>query len=79
MKKEGRRTLRQVAQFLVVYRVIQLDGVATVGERWRTYDQTLRTHMDACERADRLQNEQAYGRMAYSFRAMHQKLMKEKV
>lgn len=77
MTKQKRRTIRQLAQFLVVYKVARLvDGPRVFGEKWRPYDGTRRTKADACERIAQLEFEhQASLTYVYKFSFLHWKLI----
>ena len=77
MEKTQRRTIRRIAQFQVVYKVARIvDGPRVFGDRWKAFDQTDRTYMDACERADRLEFEhRGNSKFEYKFRALHKKLI----
>ena len=74
---EKKRTLRQVAQFIVARRQLQLQQGPPIKGPWMVYDPRLRPFMDASEVAGKLETQQPYSYSPYEFRAKHSKLFKK--
>ena len=63
------------AQFLVMYRMVELCG-EPVAREWREFSSLKRPYMAACEQAERLRGEYQ-GRCRYEFKVAHEKLVRK--